>query len=182
MLHAYLVRTGRIVRLLARAGIRVILDMHQDSFGSTFANRSAPIPWNAEGAPPWSTCTDGRPFVAPLEWQEALAAPPVAAAVHHLFVNDVRGDLEGQLARVWHAVAAYFRGDRNVLGYEVYNEPEDLLSADFTAELECDYGGPAHEPRSCARSRAPRRAPSPPAPGGRAHQAPSAPWSRSYPM
>ena len=85
VLHAYLVRTGRIVRLLARAGIRVILDMHQDSFGSAFANRSAPIPWNAEGAPPWATCTDGKPFVSPLEWQEALAAPPVAAAVHHLF-------------------------------------------------------------------------------------------------
>jgi endoglycosylceramidase len=154
VLHAYLVRTGRIVRLLARAGIRVIVDMHQDSFGSAFANPRAPIPWNAEGAPPWATCTDGKSFIAPLEWPEALAAPPVETAVHHLFANDVRGDLQGQLARVWHAVAAYFRGDRNVLGYELYNEPEDLLSADFTAELECDYGGPAHEPRSCARSHA----------------------------
>lgn len=158
VLHAYLARTGRIVRLLAGADIRVIIDMHQDSFGSAFANRSAPIPWNAEGAPPWATCTDGRPFVAPLGWPQAIAAPPVEAAVHHLFVNDVRGDLQGQLARVWHAVAAHFRGDRSVLGYEVYNEPEDLRSADFTAELECDYGGPSREPRSCARShaRAPR--------------------------
>lgn len=158
VLQAYLVRTGRIVRLLASAGIRVIVDMHQDSFGSAFANPRAPIPWNAEGAPPWATCTDGRPFVAPLGWEQALGTPPVEAAVHHLFANDVRGDLVGQLARVWHAVAAHFRGDRNVLGYEVYNEPEDLVSADFTAELECDYGGPAHEPPSCARShaRAPR--------------------------
>lgn len=152
VLNAYLRRTGAIIGLLARAGIRVIIDMHQDSFGSAFSNPSSPAPWTAEGAPPWATCTDGRPFTAPVLWSAAIGAPAVVAAMHNVFANDVRGDLLGQLAHVWHAVAAHFRGNPDVLGYEVYNEPEDVSVAAFDSELECDYGGPAHEPRSCSES------------------------------
>ena len=155
---AYLARTGRIAALLAHAGIRVILDMHQDSFGSAFSNPAAPVPWNAEGAPPWATCTGTKTFTPTLTWPTAISDPAVQNAIHSLFANDVRGDLLGQLARVWHAVAAHFRRDPDVLGYEVYNEPEDFGTTSFDAELQCDYGGPAHEPKSCAQSgaRAPR--------------------------
>ncbi len=144
VLDAYLARTGRIVALLAHAGIRVILDMHQDSFGSAFSNPAAPVPWNAEGAPPWATCTGAKTFTPTLTWPLAISDPAVQNAIHSLFANDVRGDLLGQLARVWHAVAAHFRGDPDVLGYEVYNEPEDLVAKSFDAELQCDYGGPGH--------------------------------------
>jgi endoglycosylceramidase len=51
---------------------------------------------------------------------------------------------------VWRAVAAHFRADPDVIGYEVYNEPDDFRVRDFDAELECDYGGDRLEPRSCA--------------------------------
>jgi endoglycosylceramidase len=70
--------------------------------------------------------------------------------MHHFFANDVRGDLQGQYARVWQAVARHYRGNDNVLGYEIYNEPNDYLVKHFDPELECDYGGPVNEPRSCA--------------------------------
>jgi hypothetical protein len=93
-LNAYLARTDRIVSLLAHAGIRVVLDMHQDAWGSAFSNRMSPAPWNGEGAPPWATCTGGQTFTAPPLWSNAYFDPAVKAAVHNFFSNDVRGDLQ----------------------------------------------------------------------------------------
>ena len=71
-------------------------------------------------------------------------------ALHHFFANDVRADLQGQYARVWQAVARHYRGNPDVLGYEIYNEPNDYLVRQFDPELQCDYGGPVKEPKSCA--------------------------------
>ena len=151
--HAYLARTDRIVELLANAGIRVVLDMHQDVWGSAFSYSLGLTPWNGDGAPPWATCYDGGPFVAPISWGDAYLTSPVELALHNFWANDVRADLQGEYARVWQAVASHYRGDPDVIGYEVFNEPNDLLTTDVNSELECDYGGPANEPRSCAISR-----------------------------
>jgi endoglycosylceramidase len=149
---AYLRRTDRIVGLLAAAGIRVILDMHQDAWGSVFGTLSGPTPWIGDGAPPWATCTGTATFIYPAQWPGAYFDVPVDTAVHHFFANDVRGDLLGQYARVWQAVAAHYRGNQNVIGYDLYNEPNDFLTQPSDAELQCDYGGPVREPMSCAGS------------------------------
>ena len=53
---------------------------------------------------------------------------------------------------MWQAVAGHYHSDPDVIGYEVFNEPNDFLVRSFDPELECDYGGPVHEPRSCALS------------------------------
>lgn len=150
---AYLRRTDRIVRLLSLAGLRVIIDMHSDVYGSVFFTAQGATPWNGEGAPAWATCTGGAPFIAPPGWGSAWYSPAVQTAIHHFFANDVRGDLQGQYARVWQAVARHYRGDSEVIGYDVYNEPHDFLASDFDAELQCDYGGRAREPASCAAAR-----------------------------
>lgn len=149
---AYLRRTDRIVSLLAAAGIRVIIDMHQDSYGSAFSNPLSPLPWTAEGAPPWATCTNGVSSPMPTSWAQAISIPAVQDALHNFWANDVSGDLQGQLARVWHAVAAHFRGDPDVIGYELYNEPLDPTSARFDSELQCFYAGPRGAPQSCRAS------------------------------
>lgn len=152
--RAYLRRTDVIVRLLAAAGIRVIIDMHSDAFGSAFSNAESLTPWNGEGAPPWATCTGGVIFTPPKAWGAAYRSRPVRIAIHHFWANNVRADLQAQYARVWQAVARHYRGDADVLGYELANEPNDYLVPSVDAELQCDYGGPLREPRSCARSRA----------------------------
>jgi endoglycosylceramidase len=152
--RAYLGRTDRIVSLLAQAGLRVIIDMHSDLYGSAFFNPAGATPWNGEGAPLWATCTVKPPFQLTPAWGDFYGVPPVQVAMHHFFANDVRGDLQAQYARVWQAVAAHYRGNRNVIGYEVYNEPNDYGIKHVDAELECDYGGPVNEPRSCAASHA----------------------------
>jgi endoglycosylceramidase len=152
--RAYLQRTDRIVHLLARANIRVILDMHQDVWGSAFQYPLGFTPWSGEGAPMWATCTEGLSFAAPVGWGSGYDAPAVQASIHHFWANNVRGDLQGQFARVWTAVAKHFAGDPDVLGYEVINEPNDFLVTSFDPELQCAYGGRRHEPRSCAISHA----------------------------
>ncbi len=151
--RAYLAKTDVIVGLLAAAGLRVVIDMHSDVYGSAFSDPAGATPWNGDGAPPWATCTGRRRFIAPPGWGSGYDSPAVQLAIHHFFANDVRADLLGQYARVWQAVASHYRRDRDVIGYEVYNEPHDFLSRHFDSELECDYGGREHEPRSCATSR-----------------------------
>jgi endoglycosylceramidase len=150
---AYLSRTDKIVTLLAQAGLRVIVDMHSDVWGSAFSYAQGTTPWNGDGAPAWATCTGDQAFVAPPGWGSGYTAAAVQAAIHHFWVNDVRVDLQAQYARVWQAVARHYRGDADVIGYEVYNEPNDFLVRQFDPELECVYGGPVNEPRSCAASR-----------------------------
>lgn len=51
VLKAYLTKVNRTVGLLARAGIRVIIDMHQDAWGSAFSLATGSTPWNGEGRP-----------------------------------------------------------------------------------------------------------------------------------
>jgi endoglycosylceramidase len=148
--RAYLAKTDRIVGLLAHAGLRVIVDMHSDAYGSAFFNAHGLTPWNGEGAPLWATCTDGARFRPTPDWGHFYLTRAIQVAIHHFFANDVRADLQGQYARVWQAVARHFRANRNVLGYEVYNEPNDYLVKHVDPELQCDYGGPINEPASCA--------------------------------
>jgi endoglycosylceramidase len=148
--RAYLAKTDRIVALLARAGLRVIVDMHSDAYGSAFFNTQGTTPWNGEGAPLWATCTGGARFTPTPGWGSFWLLHPIQIAMHHFFANDVRGDLQGQYARVWQAVASHFRSNPAVLGYEVYNEPNDYLVKHLDAELQCDYGGTVNEPKSCA--------------------------------
>jgi endoglycosylceramidase len=151
--RAYLARSDKIVALLAVAGLRVVIDMHQDAWGSVFSFAGGTTPWNGEGAPPWATCTGEASLTPPTTWGLAYGDPTVQTAIHHFWANDVRADLQGQFARVWQAVARHYRDDPSVIGYEVANEPNDFLSPGFNTELECDYGGARHEPRSCAASR-----------------------------
>ena len=148
--RTYLANTDRILHLLTGAGLRVIVDMHSDAYGSAFFNAQGTTPWNGEGAPLWATCTDDAAFVPGPDWGHFYLNHTIQIAIHHFFANDVRGDLQGQYARVWQAVARHYRGNRGVLGYEVYNEPNDYLVKHVDPELQCDYGGPVNEPKSCA--------------------------------
>jgi endoglycosylceramidase len=151
--RAYLARTDRIIAELQAVGIRVLVDMHQDAYGSAFAHASGPSPWNGEGAPAWATCTGGRRLLAAdAYWGWAYGDPAVQTAIDHFWRNDVSGNLQAQFARVWQAVARHYRGDPEVLGYEVINEPTDFDLPDFNRKLQCAYAGWAHALRSCKGS------------------------------
>jgi endoglycosylceramidase len=160
--NAYLDKVGVIISLLARVHIRVLLDMHQDGWGQPFANPTSATPWMAEGAPAWATCTSGAPFEAPPSWQSAYTDPAVNAAFQHFWANDVSGDLQGQYVRALAAVAQHFAGNRDVLGYELFNEPSAPTSATppaFDRQLQCFYAGSLYAPVSCATAAGPSQAP-----------------------
>lgn len=152
-LNAYLRGVDRVVRLLARQHIRVLIDMHQDAWGQPFANPQGSPPWMAEGAPAWATCTSGTPYSDPSHWQGAYTDGAVNAAFEHLWQNDVAVNLQGQLIRVWTAIARHYATNRDVIGYELFNEPsgpETLAPPLFDRQLQCFYAGRNYSPASCA--------------------------------
>ena len=147
VLDTYLAKMMESVDLLGRFHIYTLLDMHQDVYNELF---------DGEGAPNWAVCTNGASNTDPPgRWSQNYGTAAAGAAFRHFWTNDVVGDLQGEYDRVWAAVAAYFRGDPWVLGYDPFNEPFStslVKSGDekFDAQLECFYtgrsfiGAPAH--------------------------------------
>jgi endoglycosylceramidase len=141
---AYMNNLEATVSLLARYGISSLIDMHQDVFNEAFGG---------EGAPNWAVCTNGikpEPQRNVENWPVNFAGPGVGVAYDHFWQNDVVGNLQGQLDKVWVKVASRFRGNPWVVGYDPFNEPYGsglTTEADnpaFDAELECFYTGRAH--------------------------------------
>lgn len=113
----YLASIQQTVQTLNAHGVYVILDMHQDTYGTTFGG---------EGAPEWATQTGGLPnpilgfpltqFLNPAE-QHAWDA---------FWSNNKASDgvgLENHYAQTWQHVAYYFKDEPGVVGYEIMNEP-----------------------------------------------------------
>ena len=138
---AYLKRLDATIALLADHGIYSILDMHQDVYNQAFAG---------EGAPNWAVCTDGltpQPHFNVPDWSENLNGPGVLEAYEHFWRNDVVGNLQGQFDAVWSRVAAHYRGNPWVIGYDPFNEPYGQglppmgNGVGFDGELQCFYVG-----------------------------------------
>ncbi len=139
--NRYVSRLRTTVNLLGRFHIYTILDMHQDVYNQMF---------DGEGAPRWAVCTDGVPSVDPPgRWSLEYGTHAAGIAFSHFWRNNVVGDLQGEYDRVWGDVAAAFRGNKWILGYDPFNEPFSTSlvrfgDAHFDAELECFYTGTAH--------------------------------------
>lgn len=140
----YMDRLESTVSLLAHYGISSLIDMHQDVYNEAFGG---------EGAPDWAVCTDGitpKPKLHVENWSVNYTGPGVAQAYDNFWTNDVVGNLQGEFDTVWTKIAARFRGNPWVVGYDPYNEPYGpglATEADnpaFDAQLECFYTGRAH--------------------------------------
>lgn len=141
VLERYLRRLSQTVNLLGRYHIFTILDMHQDVYNEMF---------DGEGAPNWAVCTDGLPSVDPPgRWSGEYATAAAGMAYDHFWNNNVVGDLQGQFDMIWSKVAAFFRNDPWIAGYDPFNEPfsTSLLrfgDEHFDVQLECFYTGKTH--------------------------------------
>lgn len=113
----YLARIGEQIQWAERHGMWVFLDMHQDLYGRQFA----------DGAPDWATLTDGLPHVEGGVWSDAyLGSPAVSRAFDHFWKNDPAPDgigLQDHYAQMWRHVAEFYRDYKNVIGYDLMNEP-----------------------------------------------------------
>ncbi|MBS9535980.1 cellulase family glycosylhydrolase, partial [Mycobacterium sp. M1] len=121
--YAYLASIEQTVQLLAKYHIVSLLDMHQDLYGDHVDGSGA-----GDGAPAWATDTGGLPTPdAGFPWNYPLS-PGENHAWDTFWANDTTsasGDLKlmNAYAHMWQAVAAYFKGNPDVGGYEIMNEP-----------------------------------------------------------
>lgn len=119
---AYLDRVAAVVDLARAAGLLVLLDLHQDAYSKEIGE---------DGAPRWAIVPAPEQLLGgPLT---DLAARRTSAQVLRAFAtffgDGAEGErLRGRYARMAAAVAARFRGDAAVLGYEIFNEPVALES------------------------------------------------------
>jgi endoglycosylceramidase len=127
----YLGTVRNTVRAANRRGLYVVLDMHQDAWGTTIATpdgvtcpagTQAAIGW--DGAPGWATITGGASTCRPGGRESA----PAVQAAFSSFYADADG-IRDELVKVWGAVAAAFAGTDGVAGYDLFNEANVVSSA-----------------------------------------------------
>lgn len=112
---AYLGLVARTVAMLNAHHLYVVLDMHILDWGPRFGG---------SGAPWWAAL----PLVPSLQWwpweswRKHLDPAPNAATTYFWLSPDWQTDFD----MVWRAVAARFRDDSGVVGYDLYNEPHPL--------------------------------------------------------
>ena len=133
---AYLTQVAVAVHWAKQHGVRVVLDMHQDSWfnGATeegTACRPGTDPmWGYDGAPDWATITDGAPRC---QFQGRDISPAGNRAFQH-FYFDTDG-VQGALVDTWGRLAAVFADEPAVAGYDLLNEPGFGETAPVTTSL-----------------------------------------------
>jgi len=129
----YLDQLNKIVDMAAQNDMYIILDMHQDVFSRKFCG---------EGFPDWATLGDdieSFPFPVPISVQKDKDGIPIvesclkhsffmyyfskgASSSFQKFYENQDGILDA-FASMWQQVAKYFAKSKNVLAYEILNEP-----------------------------------------------------------
>ncbi|MCC5575605.1 cellulase family glycosylhydrolase [Microtetraspora sp. AC03309] len=117
----YLDKVAERVRWYGKRGYHVLLDMHQDLWGSGIT----PTGTAGNGAPVWATHLDGLPVGTDQPtWEMYYLEPGVIRAFDHFWnTTGEHPELMDHYAKAWKAVAARFRDDPAVLGYDLMNEP-----------------------------------------------------------
>jgi endoglycosylceramidase len=113
----YLDRLVADARILARHGLYVLLDSHQDSFNERFDGGGI----HGEGFPDWAVYTDGLPSVPSITGDNRQTDPALNRAWDNVWAD--RGSLWEEYARMWRRVATRFASERGILGYDLLNEP-----------------------------------------------------------
>lgn len=108
--NAYLDRVEEIVDMLGARGVNVLLDFHQDMYNERF---------QGEGFPDWATINE-VPATNCCGFPGNYFTPAVMRAFDNLWTN---AELRAHYAEAWRRVAARFASARNVIGYDLMNEP-----------------------------------------------------------
>ncbi|HEY3843551.1 MAG TPA: cellulase family glycosylhydrolase [Acidimicrobiales bacterium] len=149
----YLDRIAQVVGWARQQGIYVLIDMHEDNY-SRFTPETAPVSLppllaptmesggHADGAPPWAVMSDGVPALS-VDGQSELDAF-VETAFTNFWLNATPRDsagralpqgaapgpgLQDHYIGAVAALAARFKGNSTVVGYDLMNEPLPGLAA-----------------------------------------------------
>jgi len=114
---AYLASVEQTVQTLANHNIYTVIDMHQDAYSSVFGY---------DGAPAWAVQDGGLPNPE-LSFPLAVFFNPAGTHAWDAFWSNSNGPdgigLENHYAQMWEHVADYFKGNADVAGFEIMNEP-----------------------------------------------------------
>ncbi|WP_395656420.1 glycoside hydrolase family 5 protein [Nocardioides sp.] len=125
----YLQHVEDVLDWAERYGLLVLVDWHQDVYGPYFPG--------FDGAPEWTTRTDGIAFTPdPGNWFNNYFDPAVKAAFTHLW-NDP--DLRQAQVDAWTYLAEQLAGSPALLGYDLFNEPMWTSSTFDKDELPAMY-------------------------------------------
>jgi endoglycosylceramidase len=116
---AYLDGIAEQVRRWNAYRVYVLIDMHQDLWGGSFAGHGAPE-WATLGGPSKMKAPDGP-------WQLRYADPAVWMSFEALWRNTkvpaTGKGLQDHLAGAWQAVARHLGSRPGIVGYDLLNEP-----------------------------------------------------------
>ncbi|WP_242319016.1 cellulase family glycosylhydrolase [Bacillus cereus group sp. BfR-BA-01349] len=108
----YLDKVSERIEWYKKQGMYVLLDMHQDLYGSKLTGN---------GAPAWATYDDGLPTKRQDPWALTYLQPGVLRAFEN-FWND-KYQVQTQYGEMWKHVAKRFANNEAIIGYEIMNEP-----------------------------------------------------------
>ena len=115
---AYLSQVEERLAWCRQAGLRVIVDMHQDIYS---------VRYGGNGAPRWACIDGGTPFQRIKgAWYLTYAAPAVIQAFDSFWANAPGPGgvgIQDRFVAAWQHVARRLRDDTNVIGYDLLNEP-----------------------------------------------------------
>jgi endoglycosylceramidase len=120
----YLAQISDAVGWAKDNGIYIVIDMHQDSWFNgetpegTECRPGTDTMWGYDGAPEWATITDGAPRC---QFQGRDISPAGGRAFEH-FYFDTDG-VQTALVETWGKLAAKFKNEPTVAGYNLLNEP-----------------------------------------------------------
>ncbi|MEK6807075.1 MAG: cellulase family glycosylhydrolase [Pseudomonadota bacterium] len=130
---AYLDGVDRVVQLLASRGIWVMLDFHQDMYSERY---------EGEGFPAWAVNDDGIPHLNDFGFPGNYFTPECSRAFDNFWANT--DGLWDHYRDAWKAVAAKWKDQPYLMGYDLINEPwpgTDLASCANP------FGCPLHDDR-----------------------------------
>jgi endoglycosylceramidase len=114
---AYLDEVAERLEWCREAGLKVILDMHQDLYSRKYGG---------DGAPQWACLDDDIPFEPVGQvWFMSYFAPAVTRVFRNFWTNQPgpgEVGVQDRFIAMWQHVANRFSGDTNIIGYDILNE------------------------------------------------------------
>jgi endoglycosylceramidase len=114
---AYLDEVAERLSWCKDAGLKVILDMHQDLYSRKYGG---------DGAPEWACLDDDIPFEPVGEvWFMSYFAPAVTRVFRNFWTNQPgpgEVGVQDRFIAMWQHVANRFADDTNIIGYDILNE------------------------------------------------------------
>jgi endoglycosylceramidase len=151
---AYLDRVAERLDWCREAGLKVILDMHQDLYARKYFG---------DGAPEWACLDDGIAHSPPLGgWFMGYLSPAVMRAFDGFYANKPGPGgvgIQDRFIAMWQHVAERFRDDANIIGYDLLNEPAygqamngvmGAIAAAVVKELGPEAAAPLSDPNAGA--------------------------------